>query len=99
MARTRALIRSLAEGRREIERLEAELRRRTVEDLVDLEVAIGVRTEQERSQEFLQMADPKRWPSGALEDFRRVLLVVSTRINQASGKVPEQNHPNVGYIQ
>jgi hypothetical protein len=101
MARTRTLIRALAEGRREIERLEAELRRSTIERIIDIEVATGIKTEKERSQDVLQMADPRKYPLEALEFLRRDLLAMAVRLNHASegSGVREQNQVNVGYIQ
>jgi hypothetical protein len=101
LARTRALSRLLAEQRREIERLEAELHRVTIERVIDLEVAMGIKGEKERSQEFLQMADPRKYPLEALEHLRGVMLLALVRINNASegSRVQDQNQPNVGYIQ
>jgi len=101
LARTRTLIRALAEGRREIERLEAELRRRTIERIVDIEVAVGTKTEKQRSQAVLEMEDQKKYPSEALEFLRRGLLAMAARLNHASegsGEVQDQNRPR-GYIQ
>jgi hypothetical protein len=102
LARTRTLIRALAEGRREIERLKAELRRSTIERIIDIEVATGIKTEKQRSQEVLHMADPKKYPLEALEGLRSTLLAMAARLNHAyegSGAVQDQNHANVGYIQ
>jgi len=102
LARTRTLIRTLAEGRREIERLEAELHRTTIERVIDLEVAMGIKAERERSQEFLQIADPRKYPLEALERLREIILLALVRLNHASegsGGAQDQNHPRVGYIQ
>jgi hypothetical protein len=96
----RTLIRSLAEGRREIERLEAELHRTAIERIVDIEVAVGIKSEKQRSQEVLQMADPKKYPLEALEFLRTGLLAMAARLNHASegsGEVQNQNQPR-GYI-
>jgi hypothetical protein len=102
VAGTRTLRRALAEQRREIERLEAELHRTTIERIIDIEVAAGVKTEKQRSQELLQMADPRKYSLEALECLRSSLLAMAARLNHASegsGASQEQNHPRVGYIQ
>jgi len=97
--RKRALSQALAEGRREIERLEAELRRTTIERIIDIEVAAGTKTENQRSQSILEMQDPKKYPAEALEFLRRSLLAMAARLNHAFEGAPNQNQPRVGYIQ
>ena len=93
--------RALAEGRREIERLEAELHRIAIERVIDIEVAVGTKTEKQRSQTILEMEDQKKYPSEALEFLRRGLLAMAAHLNHASegSGVQNQNQPSVGYIQ
>ena len=101
MARTRDLSRLLAEQHREIERLEAELRRTTIERIIDIEVAVGIKAEKQRNQSILEMKDPEKYPFEALEFLRRSLLAMAAHLNHASegSGVQDQTHPRVGYIQ